>query len=105
MLYKKEKEKAKISFAFLHFIIIVFFISLSSFSSFILIVFREQVRSCLIETRSRGYHQLCLLFFTSREKKKKGAARQNPMSRVEQYGVSDGVGGRVEWDACGVDEG
>ena len=32
------------------------------------------------------------------------AARQNPMSRVEQYGVSDGVGGRMERDACGVDE-
>ena len=32
------------------------------------------------------------------------AARQNPMSRVGQYGVSDGVGGRMESYACGVDE-
>jgi hypothetical protein len=58
---RKRKRKNIVCFSsfhyhrFLHLIIIVFFIHFDS-------VFREQVRSCLIETRSRGYHQLCLLF-------------------------------------------
>jgi len=103
---RKRKRKNIVCFSsfhyhrFLHLIIIVFFIHFDS-------AFREQVRSCLIETRSRDYHQLCLLFLPPIKKRKEKGGREGDR-RVALSGWHAGrrgaeVTGRVGEEVDGLE--